>query len=105
MAFNGWSSQSHSYRNVDKKSYPYPAMLGKVMYAIKDDPTLLYLVLKDEELARWWSMRQSKENARVSKELEKQRLIDEKERLEKVKADLMNTLTDDQKKALGLLPI
>ena len=86
----------------NQKTYAYPAMLGKVMYAIKDDPTLLALVLQDAELGRWWKQRRDKELKRIEKEEAAKRDAEEKARLEVVKHDLLLRLTEDEKKALGL---
>jgi len=88
-----------------QQTYQYAAMLGRVMYTIKDDPTLLYLVLKDPELSKWWRMRKSKEASRVAKEAERKRVEEEKQKLAEIKKNLMKTLTDDEKKALGLIPV
>lgn len=89
-------------RKTSSSGYSYSAMLNKVMQTIKDDPTLLFLVLQDDELSRWWKMRQNKNVAQALRAEEKRKEKEENARLAAIKKTLLNTLTEDEKKALGL---
>lgn len=82
--------------------YPYATMLANVLNEIKDDPVMLAIALKDPVLAQWWAMRQEKEGKRIAAELKKKQAAEENSRLAAIKTDLMNRLTDDEKKALGI---
>jgi len=93
----------YGYRRSSSKTYKYPAMLAKVMDAIKDDPVMLKLALQDPELSEWYKGRKKREQKKIDKEERLKQEALEKARLEQVKKDLLVRLTSDEKKALGIV--
>lgn len=69
----------------------------KAMTALEEDGRADLLLLKDDEVRKWWTAHQEadrKEKARVA----------EKERRERVKAEALARLSQEEKELLGLVP-
>lgn len=60
------------------------------------------LVLSDPEIQQWWSAHKEADRKAAEAAAKKAAALAEKERLAKIKADVIANLTPDQKKALGI---
>jgi len=89
------SDDKHSYYELKKHTDKLARMLCNAMTAIKDDPALLAIILKDKELNDWWT--KHIEDDRKEKER-----IEEENRRKKVKRDALSKLTEEEKLLLGI---
>jgi hypothetical protein len=67
-----------------------------------DDGTVEAIILRDPEVGAWWRDHKESDRLRKLAEEKERKKEAEKARLARVKEDLMATLTEDQKKALGI---
>ncbi len=74
----------------------------KAMTALEKDGHADFLLLKDEEVREWWLKHKEADRIRQEEEARKRAEAAEKKRLKKIKKDLIDRLTDDEKKALGI---
>jgi len=75
-------------------------MLTKVLTALQNEPVLLSLVLKDQDLGEWWRKRKVKEAAKTSKTKEVDRLEIERARLAQVRLETLLAMDPDAKQAV-----
>lgn len=88
--------------NLKRKLAKMEDMAKRIMEALDADGRADFVLLKDPEICKWWRDIKEEEK-RIQAELErKQKAKEEKERLARLKTDLLNRLTPDEKKALGI---
>lgn len=74
----------------------------KAMTALDKDGHADFLLLEDDEVREWWIKHQEADRKRIAEEARKKAEREEKRRLQKVKIELLDRLTADEKKALGI---
>ncbi len=92
-------AESAAYR---RRAIKMDRIARKVMDALNEDGRGDLLLIKDDEVREWWA--KIMETERVAREAEERKRLaqEEKERIAKIKEDLLNRLTPDEKKALGI---
>jgi len=89
------TSTTSSDSAKEARTFDHVGMLKRMMAVVKDDPALVVAVLKDKELAEWWSA--EKEKQRV-----KDMLLAQKLKAEELRRGALAKLTYEERKALGL---
>lgn len=88
---NGYEMREHYKEQCDKLARIACAAMEELERMGKED----FLILKNQEVGQWWAKHKEadrKEKARIA----------EKERKERVKAEALARLTDEEKELLGL---
>ena len=88
---NGWSRIEQYKEQCDKLARIACAAMEELVKQGKED----FLVLKNPEVAEWWVSHVKADRAEKAR-------VAEKERQERVKAEALSRLTDEEKELLGL---
>lgn len=96
------SGSSYSEQQLKQQCDRLARIACKAMEALEKDGHADFLLLKDDEVREWWNKHKEADRLHREEEARKRREREEKKRLKKVKEELLNRLTDDEKKALGL---
>ena len=92
---DSWSTPSTENRKLKEQADMLARIACKAMTALEENELEDFLLLKDDEVRAWWLKHKEadrKEKARIA----------EQERRERIKADALNRLTDEEKEVLGL---
>lgn len=74
----------------------------KAMTALEKDGHADFLLIKDDEVRTWWEQHKEADRKRMEEEARKKAERAEKKRLKQIKAELLERLTEDERKALGI---
>jgi AAA+ ATPase superfamily predicted ATPase len=97
-----YNSPSYTETRLKEQCDRLARIACKAMTALEADGHADFLLLKDDEVREWWLQHKEADRKRMEEEARKKAERAEKKRLKKIKTELLERLTEDEKKALGL---
>lgn len=97
-----YNSPSYTETRLKEQCDRLARIACKAMTALEADGHADFLLLKDDEVREWWLQHKEADRIRQEEEARKRAEAAEKKRLKKLKKELLDRLTEDEKKALGI---